>query len=76
MKQIPFDPRKTKQIVSNLLLTEGERTEIAMNVRTEDGITNGAGNVIKKIQLLKNNKPSGVIWEQFDHAGAAKKTEI
>jgi len=36
--------------VSNLHLAEGERTELAMNVRTEDGMTNGAGNVVKKIQ--------------------------
>ena len=39
MKQIPDDPRKTKQIVCNLHLAEGERAELAMNVRTEDGIT-------------------------------------
>ena len=30
MKQIPDDPRKTKQIVSNPHLAEGERTELAM----------------------------------------------
>ena len=29
MKQIPDDLRKTKQIVSNLYLAEGERTELA-----------------------------------------------
>ena len=62
MKQIPDDPRKTKQIVSNLHLAEGERTELAMNVRTEDGMTNGAGNVVKKVQLHQKDKPSGIIW--------------
>ena len=60
MKQIPDDPRKTKQIVSNLHLAEGERTELAMNVRTEDGMTNGAGNVVKKVQLHQKHKPSGI----------------
>ena len=39
MSQIPDDPRKTKQIISNLQLAVGERTEIAVNARTEDGMT-------------------------------------
>ena len=47
LSRIPDDPRKTKQIVSNLRLSVGERIEIALNVRTDDGITNGAGNVVK-----------------------------
>lgn len=74
MKQIPDDPRKTKQIVSNLHVAEGERTELAMNIRTEDGMTNGAGNVVKKVQLHQKNKPSGIIWVQFDHADVGGKT--
>ena len=74
MKQIPDDPRKTKQIVSNLHLAEGERTELAMNVRTEDGMTNGAGNVVKKVQLHQKDKPSGIIWVLFDHADVGEKT--
>ena len=40
MNQIPNDPAKTKQLRSNLKLSEGERTETTINVRTEDGITN------------------------------------
>ena len=47
MKQIPNDP-KTKQIVSTLSLAEGERTELAINIRTEDGMANGASNIVKK----------------------------
>ena len=47
-----------------------------MNVRTEDGMTNGAGNVIKKIQLNQRNKPSGIIWVQFDHADVGEKTRL
>ncbi|XP_028412534.1 ATP-dependent DNA helicase PIF1-like [Dendronephthya gigantea] len=58
LSQIPDDPRKTKQIVSNLQLSVGERTEIALNIRTDDGMTNGAGNVVKKIQLNEKDKPS------------------
>ena len=31
-------------------------------------MTNGAGNVVKKIQLHQKDKPSGIIWVMFDHA--------
>ena len=48
LKQIPSDPWKTKQLASNLQLDEGERTEVAINIRNDDGITNGAGNVIRR----------------------------
>ena len=49
MQQIPNDPRKTKQVISNLKLAEGERQEFAMNLRIQDGMTNGTGNIVKKI---------------------------
>ena len=51
LNQIPDDPRKTKQLFSVLQLAVGERTEISLNTRTDDGMTNGAGNVVK---LIKN----------------------
>ena len=73
LSQIPDDPRKTKQIAGNLHLSVGERTEIACNVRTDDGMTNGAGNIIKKIQLNHKDKPSGIIWVQFDHPDVGEK---
>ena len=62
LKQIPSDPRKTKQLHSILHLAVGERTEISLNTRTDDGMTNGAGNVIKLMQIHNTNKPSGIIW--------------
>lgn len=74
LSKIPNDPRKTKQIVSILRLCVGERTEIAVNVRTDDGLTNGAGNVVKSIRLNERSKPSGVIWVQFDHLDVGEKT--
>ena len=73
LSQIPDDPRKTIQIAGNLHLSVGERTEIACNVRTDDGMTNGAGNIIKKIQLNHKDKPSGIIWVQFDHPDVGEK---
>ncbi|XP_078368705.1 ATP-dependent DNA helicase Pif1-like [Oculina patagonica] len=74
IRQIPNDPRKTKQLASFLHVAEGERTEIAINVRTDDGMTNGAANVIKLIQLHDKEKPSGIIWVQFDDLYVGQKT--
>ena len=76
LQQIPNDPRKTEQLAWNLCLAEGERTELAMNIQTEDGMTNGAGNVIKVIQLHQQNRPSGIVWVQFDHLDVGHKTRI
>ena len=74
MNQIPSDPRKTKQLFSILKLAIGERTEISNNITTDDGITNGASNVIKMIQLHQSDKPAGIIWVQFDQADVGEKT--
>lgn len=74
LRQIPNDPRKTKQLASTLCLAEGERTHLVMNVRTEDGMTNGAGNVVKLVQLHQQTKPSGIVWVQFDHSDVGQKT--
>ena len=65
---------KQKKIVSKLHLAEGERTESTMIVRTKDCMTNGACNVVKKVQLHERDKPSGIIWVQFDHADVGEKT--
>ena len=56
LKQIPEDPKKTKQLISNLHLAEGKRTEKAINVRTEDGMTNGASNINKKIESVEPHR--------------------
>ena len=58
--------KNTKQLARKLAIAEGERTEIALNVRTDDGLTNGASNIIKLVQLNQPTKPSGIIWVQFD----------
>ena len=74
LRQIPIDPRKTKQLHSVLHVAAGERTEISLNTRTDEGMTNGAGNFIKLIQMHHIDKPSGIIWVQFDHADVGQKT--
>ena len=61
--QIPTDPRKAKQLHLILNLAVGERTEILNNIRTDDGITKGAGNVIKMVpEIHQTDKPAGITW--------------
>ena len=74
LKQIPLDPRKTKQLHGSLNIAVGERTEISLNTRIDDGMTNGAGNVIKLIQVHQTTYPSGIVWVQFDHTDVGAKT--
>ena len=74
LQQIPSDPRKTRQLHGTLNLAVAERTEISHNTRTEDGLTNGAANVIKLIQVHQTDRPSGIIWVQFDHSDVGEKT--
>ena len=75
MRQIPHVPLKnTRQLATKLRLAEGERTEIALNVRTDDGLTNGARNVVKLVQLHQPDKPSGIIWVEFDYEDVGRKT--
>ena len=76
MRQIPYVPLKnSKQLAHKLSIAVGQRTEIAINIRTDDGMTNGASNVIKHIQLTNNTKPSGLVWVQFDHDDVGRKTQ-
>jgi hypothetical protein len=67
VKQIPDDPGKTKQLIYELRIAVGERTEISINVRIDDGLTNGASNIVKLVQLHQPGKPSGIIWVEFDY---------
>ena len=53
-----------------------KRTDTSLNIRTDDGLTNGASNMIKLIHLQLPYKPSGIIWVQFDHSDIGKRTKI
>lgn len=64
----------TNQLPTVLKLALGERTDLSFNIRTDDGLTNGATNIIKMLQLQQPDKPSGIIWVQFDHADIGEKT--
>ena len=75
LKQVPGDPRKTKQQHFLLKLAVDERTEISLNTRRDDGMTNGAGNVIKVIRIHLTYTPSRInLWVQFDHSDVGMKT--
>ena len=51
IRQIPYvSLGNSKQLARKLKLAVGQRTEMAVNVQTDDGLTNGASNVIKLIQ--------------------------
>ena len=75
MRQIPCVPLKnSKQLAHKLNIAVGQRTEIAINIRTDDGMTNGASNVIKHIHLTNDSKASGLVWVQFDYDDVGRKT--
>ena len=58
----------------HLFVAVGERTEISLNTRIDDGMTNGAGNVIKLIQVHQTTYPSEIVWVHFDHTDVGAKT--
>jgi hypothetical protein len=67
LRMIPQDTRKTMQLPVNLPVAVGCRYEISLNVDVSDGLANGAGGILKKIQLTSNNNSaSGFIWIKFD----------
>lgn len=39
----------TNQLPTVLNLALGERTDLSFNIRTDDGLTNGASNIIKML---------------------------
>ena len=75
MRQIPYVPLKnSKQLAHKLNIAVGQRTEVAINIRTDDGMTNGASNVIKHIQLTNDSKSSELVWVQLDYDDIGRKT--
>ena len=75
MRQILYVPLKNyEQLAHKLNIAVGQQTEFAINIRTNDGMTNGASNVIKHIHLTNDSKPSGLVWAQFDYDDIERKT--
>lgn len=51
-----------------------QRIEIAVNMRLDDGLTNGAGGAIKYVELYNPPQAEGVVWVKFDHEHVGQKT--
>jgi len=72
---IPSDSRKTAQLPCTLPLAVGCRYEISVNVNVSDGLANGAGGIIKHIQLTTDNfTASGIVWMLFDDNNVGTRT--
>jgi len=73
LNMIPADSRKTMQLASVLPLAVNCRYEMSANVNVSDGLANGAGGVLRKLQLTSDNcTASGTACIQFDdtHVGS------
>jgi cell envelope opacity-associated protein A len=78
LQMIPNDSRQTLQLQSRLPLAVGCRYEISNNVDIADGLANGAGGVVQRIQLSNNTlQASGIVWMLFDDVkvGAKARSE-
>ena len=74
-KEVPLDqPNKTGQLLTLLNLAVCKRRDISLYIRTDDGLTNGAANIVKLIQLQQTGKPSGIVWVQFNCVDVGEKT--
>ena len=65
LDHLPTDPKKTMQLYTTLQLATDLRYDASINVRIEDGITNGASCIIKKLCISRNN-PTGIGWVEFN----------
>ena len=75
MSLIPQDSRRTMQLAERIPLCVGCRYEISVNLSVSDGLTNGAGGILKAIQLTShNNSAAGLIWIQFDDIRVGAQT--
>jgi hypothetical protein len=73
--KIPKDASKTAGLMYELQIAVDMRYETIANISVEDGITNGAGCVVKKIQYLQEDNPiPSVIWVLFDEPKAGQQT--
>jgi len=75
LTMIPTDIRKTVQLPQQLqLLIEG-RYELCANINVNDGLANGTGGILKRVDLSSsNNTAAGIIWMDFEHKNIGKET--
>ena len=74
-QRIPDDTSKTAGLMSKLPVCVGLRYETTCNLKTEDGIVNGASCILKKIEYrITGSKVPSILWVQFDRATAGLQT--
>ena len=61
------------QLYTTLHLATDLRYDVSINVRIEDGITNGASCIIKKLCISGNN-PTGTVWVEFNDKNVGEMT--
>ena len=70
-KNVPIN--ETSGLPKELTLCVGARVMLTINKDVEDKLVNGSTGIVRYIQGIRNNKPSGVIFVQFDNPSAGNK---
>ncbi|XP_066926766.1 uncharacterized protein [Clytia hemisphaerica] len=70
-KYVPIN--KTAGLPKELILCVGARVMLTINKDVEDKLINGSTGIVKHIQGLRDNKPCGVIYVQFDNPLSGNK---
>ncbi len=76
LSKVSDDQKKTGQLYSNLKLATGLPYDITTNMRSEDGLTNGAPGILKLYNIPHPQYASGVVWIEFEHVNIGKLTRL
>lgn len=74
LSKIPSDPTFTMGLPKILTLGIGLPAEMALNIDTEVGLTNGAACIIKKVDFrVPGSSRCSIVWVQFDEESVGRK---
>ena len=59
LEKVPTDPKRTFQLYTVIQIGINLRYDVTINVNTPDGITNGAGCLVKRIATSQDSKAHG-----------------
>jgi hypothetical protein len=71
---IPNDSSKTMGLLKELKTAIGLRNELSCNIDVEDGMTNGAANVLKGTGPIEKKGNLHYVWARFEDDGVGKLT--
>jgi hypothetical protein len=74
LKTLPKKPSQTANLLTNLDAGVDLYYETTCNLNVEDGIVNGSGCVIRKLQYLTDSRIPSIIWVEFDHTKVGHQT--